>query len=63
MIKKIPYKEHVTAVNYTDTLCSRSTCAVDLNGDAHRINLTVFHNEALLAEDSVYVPAIGESEF
>ena len=50
-------------VNYTDTLCGNSTCAVDVNQDAHRLNLTVFHNEAFLVEDSVYVPAIGESEF
>ncbi|XP_044024261.1 interleukin-31 receptor subunit alpha-like isoform X2 [Siniperca chuatsi] len=60
-IKQTPYKEHVTGVNYTDSLCGNSTCDVDVNQDAHRINLTVFDNEALLVEDSVYVPAIGES--
>ncbi|XP_062293274.1 interleukin-31 receptor subunit alpha-like [Scomber scombrus] len=48
-------------VNHTDTLCGNSTCDVDVNQDAYRLNLTVFHNEALLEEESVYVPAIGES--
>lgn len=60
-IKQTPYKEHMLGVNYTDTLCGNSTCVVDVNRDAHRLNLTVFHNEALLMEDSVYVPAVGES--
>ncbi|GLD49584.1 interleukin-31 receptor subunit alpha-like protein [Lates japonicus] len=60
-IKQIPYKEHMTGVNYTDTSCSKSNCVVDVNQDAHRINLTVLHNETPLAEDSVYIPAIGES--
>ncbi|XP_040920253.1 interleukin-31 receptor subunit alpha-like [Toxotes jaculatrix] len=59
-IKKIHLKEDMTAVNYTDTLCSNSTCDVDVNQDAHRLNLTVFQKESLVAEDSVYVPAIGE---
>lgn len=62
-IKQIPYKDHVLGVNHTDTLCVNSTCDVDVNQDAHRLNVTVFHNDILLAEDSVYVPAIGESEF
>lgn len=43
-----------------DTLCGNSIC--DVNQDAHRINLTVFRNETVFVEDSVYVPAIGESE-
>ena len=50
-------------VNHTDTLCGNTTCDIDVNQDAYRLNLTVFHNEVLLAEESVYVPAIGESEF
>ncbi|KAA8583052.1 hypothetical protein FQN60_015598, partial [Etheostoma spectabile] len=61
-IKQTPYKEHKMGVNFTDTLCGKSTCDVDVSQDAHRIHLIV-HNEALLVEfkDSVYVPAIGES--
>lgn len=50
-------------VNHTDTLCGNTTCDIDVNQDTYRLNLTVFHNEVLLAEESVYVPAIGESEF
>ncbi|XP_070781461.1 interleukin-31 receptor subunit alpha-like [Enoplosus armatus] len=60
-IKQTPYKERTTGVNYTDTLCGNLTCDVDVNQDAHRLNLTVFDTEALLVEESVYVPAIGES--
>ncbi|XP_071323858.1 interleukin-31 receptor subunit alpha-like isoform X2 [Trachinotus anak] len=60
-IKQIAYDEHMTGGNYTDTLCNSSTCGVDVNQAAHRINLSVFHNETLLAEDSVYVPAHGEN--
>ncbi|XP_034756466.1 interleukin-31 receptor subunit alpha-like [Etheostoma cragini] len=61
-IKQTPYKEHKMGVNFTDTLCGKSTCDVDVSHDAHRIHLTV-HNKDLLVEfkDSVYVPAIGES--
>uniref|UniRef100_A0A665WPU6 Fibronectin type-III domain-containing protein n=1 Tax=Echeneis naucrates TaxID=173247 RepID=A0A665WPU6_ECHNA len=50
-----------TGVGYMDTLCNTSTCSVDVNQDAHRINLTVFRNETVLGEDSIYVPAIGEN--
>uniref|UniRef100_A0A8D2ZIV4 Fibronectin type-III domain-containing protein n=1 Tax=Scophthalmus maximus TaxID=52904 RepID=A0A8D2ZIV4_SCOMX len=60
-IKPIPYKEQVTGINYTDTLCSNSTCDVHVSQDAHRIHLTVYHDETWIAEDSVYVPATGES--
>ncbi|KAM7395172.1 hypothetical protein PAMA_006771 [Pampus argenteus] len=60
-IKQTAYREYVHGVNYKDTRCGNSTCDVEVNQDAHRLNLTVFHNEDLLAEDSVYVPAIGES--
>ncbi|TKS76287.1 mRNA-capping enzyme [Collichthys lucidus] len=61
-IKQTPYKDLMTGGNHTDTLCGSSMCDVDLNQDAHRINLTAFHNESLsLVEDSVYVPAVDES--
>lgn len=49
--------------NYTETLCGESGCDVEVNQDAHRINLNMFHNEALLVVNAVHVPAIGESEF
>ncbi|XP_035851389.1 interleukin-6 receptor subunit beta-like isoform X2 [Sander lucioperca] len=58
-IKQTPYKEHMMGVNYTDTLCGKSTC--DVNQDAHRIHLTVQNKAPLEFMDSVYVPAIGES--
>lgn len=57
------YEEHMTGKNDTVALCGNSTCEVDVNQDAHRIKLTVFRNEILLVEESVYVPATGESEF
>ncbi|XP_073349115.1 interleukin-31 receptor subunit alpha-like [Pagrus major] len=57
-IKQTPYKEHTTGVNYTSALCDNSIC--DVNQDAHTIALEVYHIDSLFAEDSVYVPAIGE---
>ncbi|XP_074471621.1 interleukin-6 receptor subunit beta-like isoform X1 [Sebastes fasciatus] len=58
-VKSTPYKEHTIGVNCT--LRGKLTCDVDVSRDAHRINLTVFHDESLFVEDSVYVPAIRES--
>ncbi|XP_030261833.1 interleukin-31 receptor subunit alpha-like isoform X2 [Sparus aurata] len=58
-IKQTPYKENTTGVNYMATLCDSSIS--DVNEDAHTITLEVFHKDSLFAEDSVYVPAVGES--
>lgn len=44
-----------------DASCGNSTC--DVSRDAHRINLRVSREGTLFAEDSVHVPATGESEF
>lgn len=49
-------------LNITHTSCGNSTCDMFVDEDAHRINLTVVYDDVLLAEDSVYVPAVGESE-
>lgn len=57
-ISQTPYKERGSR---TDTLCGNAIC--DMNQDAHRIKMTVFHNETMFVEDSVYVPANEESEF
>ncbi|XP_029902397.1 interleukin-31 receptor subunit alpha-like isoform X2 [Myripristis murdjan] len=48
-------------MNYTAASCGPSTCDTDVNHNAHRITLTVFHNGNLLANESTYIPAIGES--
>ncbi|XP_035534941.1 interleukin-31 receptor subunit alpha-like isoform X2 [Morone saxatilis] len=58
-IKQTPYKQNMTGVDHMETSCDNSIC--DVNQDAHRINLKVFLNESLFVNDSVYVPAIGES--
>nr|XP_020483610.1 interleukin-6 receptor subunit beta-like [Labrus bergylta] len=60
-IKLIPSKQNITGVNYTETLCGNSSYDVDVNQNAHRIILTVSHNDAVFSEDSVYVPAARES--
>ncbi|XP_042359692.1 interleukin-6 receptor subunit beta-like isoform X2 [Plectropomus leopardus] len=60
-ITQTPYKENKKGVNNTETLCGKSTCDIDVNQDAHRMTLTLSHEDALFVEDSVYVPAIGES--
>lgn len=57
-IKQTPYKDQGY---YANTSCRNSIC--NMNQDAHRIYLTVFHDKTPFVEDSVYVPAIGESEF
>ncbi|XP_070843562.1 interleukin-31 receptor subunit alpha-like [Chaetodon trifascialis] len=61
MITQTPLKEHMAGVNHTDTSCANSVCDVDVNQDARRINLKIFHDDFLCVEDSVYVPAVGES--
>lgn len=53
--------KQTTGVN--STLCGNTTCDVDVNQDAQRINLTVFHDGAVLVEESAYIPAAGESTF
>ncbi|XP_077409324.1 interleukin-6 receptor subunit beta-like [Vanacampus margaritifer] len=60
-IQRSVYKGHEIQVDYSRTLCGNSTCTVIVSEDAYSVKLTVFHNEALLAEDSVYVPAVGEA--
>ncbi|KAI3364175.1 hypothetical protein L3Q82_010986 [Scortum barcoo] len=57
----LTYTIKQSGVKDTDTSCGNSTCDVDVNQDAHRLNLTVFSDKSLLVEDSIYVPAIGES--
>lgn len=52
------YEEHG---KYMETLCSDAVCNVPQ--DAHRINVRIFRHGSLFVEDSVYVPATGESEF
>ncbi|XP_068610205.1 interleukin-6 receptor subunit beta-like [Brachionichthys hirsutus] len=58
-IKQTPCAEDAAAGNGTTSLCGRSVCEV--NPEAHRIDLAVFQSDVLFAEDSVYVPAAGES--
>ncbi|XP_033991595.1 interleukin-31 receptor subunit alpha-like isoform X2 [Trematomus bernacchii] len=60
-IEPTPYKEAMMGGNYTETLCGKSDCDVEVNQDAHRLNLNMFHNETLLVVAAVHVPAIGES--
>ncbi|CAB1425833.1 unnamed protein product [Pleuronectes platessa] len=60
-IQQIPVKQHTTGLNYTETLCSNSTCDVYVNEEEHRVDLIVFHNESPLVKDSVYVPAVAGS--
>ncbi|XP_054617660.1 interleukin-6 receptor subunit beta-like isoform X2 [Dunckerocampus dactyliophorus] len=62
------YSIHLTAnehhgieIDYVHTLCGSSPFQISVNEDAHRLKLKVYHNDALLAEDSVYVPAVGET--
>lgn len=57
-----PHEEDVNGINSTDSICNSSVCDVDVDQDAHRINLSVFRDNVLFAEDSVYVPGVGESE-
>lgn len=60
-VKQIPLNETMYGLNYASTLCGNSSCDITVDQHAHRIILTVFHDEAVLAEGSIYVPATAES--
>lgn len=60
-IKAAPIQERAVGADRKEGSCGSSTCDVYVNQDAHRIILAVLRDETLLVEDSVYVPAIGES--
>lgn len=57
-VKQIPLNDEE---NYTSILCGNSSCDLTVDQHAHRIILTVFHDEAVLAEGSIYIPAIAET--
>lgn len=57
------YKEDNPGGNDTLILCGSSPCQVEVDQNSHRINLIVSRNDAVYAEDSVYVPATKEGEF
>lgn len=61
MVKHVPYEGNTTAGNYTYTSCDSSSCDVVVDQHAHRLYLAVSVDDVLLAEESVYVPAIGET--
>ncbi|KAK5603588.1 hypothetical protein CRENBAI_004324 [Crenichthys baileyi] len=60
-IKQIPYGDNATTGNYTYTSCGSSSCDVDVGQNTQKLYLTVSINDALLAEDSVYVPALAQT--
>ncbi|XP_061609538.1 interleukin-6 receptor subunit beta-like isoform X1 [Phyllopteryx taeniolatus] len=60
-IRQTVYKDRGIQGDYSRTLCGNSTCTINVNEEAHKVKLRVFHNDAVLAEDSVYVPAVGET--
>ncbi|XP_028997493.1 interleukin-6 receptor subunit beta-like isoform X2 [Betta splendens] len=45
----------------TPVPCGRPPCVLDVDRRAHTLNLGVWENQRLLAEDSVYVPASAEN--
>ncbi|XP_056150113.1 interleukin-31 receptor subunit alpha-like [Lampris incognitus] len=47
---------------HSAVFCSPSYCNVEVDRNAHEVTLTVLHNGSFLQKESVYVPAIGESE-
>ncbi|XP_074541367.1 interleukin-6 receptor subunit beta-like [Halichoeres trimaculatus] len=59
-IKLTPLKQHTKRANTKTIPCGNSPCDVEVGKDAHRITLTVLRNDTSV-EDSVYVPAVGES--
>ncbi|XP_029985188.1 interleukin-31 receptor subunit alpha-like [Sphaeramia orbicularis] len=60
-VKLMPPSEAMYGVNYASTLCENSSCDITVDQHAHRIILTIFHDDAVLAQGSFYVPAIAES--
>ncbi|XP_041830982.1 interleukin-31 receptor subunit alpha-like isoform X2 [Melanotaenia boesemani] len=61
-VKHAPYDADMTGENSNYT-CGNTACNVVLDQHAHRVNLIVSRNDAVIAEDSVYVPATEESLF
>ncbi|XP_017267273.1 interleukin-6 receptor subunit beta isoform X2 [Kryptolebias marmoratus] len=60
-VKQTYYTKDKVIGNCTSTSCGNSPCDVEVDQDAHRLCLTVSSDEGLLAEESVYVPAVEES--
>lgn len=54
-VKHAPYQERGARAG---VLCENSIC--EISPSAHTISLTVFRNETVFVEESVYVPAVGE---
>lgn len=46
-----------------DTTCVSSLCDVEVDENAHQIHLRALQSESVIAQDSIYVPAVAESEF
>uniref|UniRef100_A0A8C5DPE4 Fibronectin type-III domain-containing protein n=1 Tax=Gouania willdenowi TaxID=441366 RepID=A0A8C5DPE4_GOUWI len=61
-IKQSTVKNDSMEADNSSTACSNnSTCDVSVSRGAHWLTLSVFHDQLLLTEDSVYVPAAEEN--
>ncbi|KAM6915451.1 interleukin-31 receptor subunit alpha-like [Xenentodon cancila] len=60
-IKLTTYKEDLPGGIHTSVLCDSSPCDIEVDQNSHKINIKASYYDNVLAEDSVYVPAVGES--
>lgn len=62
-IKQTSYTKSKIIGNYTHPSCGNPNCDVEVDQRAHKLFLTIADDESLVAEKSVYVPAVEESAF
>ncbi|XP_024147426.1 interleukin-6 receptor subunit beta isoform X1 [Oryzias melastigma] len=58
-IRQTTYGENMTEGK--DTTCVSSLCDVEVDENAHQIHLRALQSESVIAQDSIYVPAVAES--
>uniref|UniRef100_A0A3P9L634 Fibronectin type-III domain-containing protein n=1 Tax=Oryzias latipes TaxID=8090 RepID=A0A3P9L634_ORYLA len=58
-IYQTTYGENTAEGN--STACLSSTCDIEVDEHAHQIHLRAVQNESVIAQDSIYVPAVSES--
>ncbi|XP_061563085.1 interleukin-31 receptor subunit alpha-like [Cololabis saira] len=59
-IKLTTYKKDTAGGIDTSLLCDSSPCAIEVDQNSHIIKIIASYNGNVLADDSVYVPAVGE---
>lgn len=59
-IQQTAYGENTAEGN--STACLSSPCDIEVDEHAHQIHLRAVQDENVIVQDSIYVPAVSESE-